>query len=124
MLTLNQIWIIVIAIFVLGLTVYTGSVDKALRIVHTGRHYVWLLLCLLAIIAVVVYLGYYYESSDHHGKRAEHTRNMMLGILAFATLMALLSYWGLKREASMPNSSVAKREAIFNAVDVFNAMRR
>lgn len=124
MLTLNQIWIIVIAVFVLGLTVYTGSVDKALSMVHTGRHYFWLLLCLLAIIAVIVYFGHYYQSDDHHGKRAEHTRNVMLAILAFAVLMALVSYWGIKRESGMPNSRVAKREAIFNAVDVFNAMRR
>lgn len=124
MLTLNQIWIIVIAIFVLGLTLYTGSLDKALRMVHTGRHYFWLLLCLLAIVSIIIYFGYYYESSDHHGKRAEHTRNVMLGILAFAVLMAILSYWGINREASMPNSRVARREAVFNAVDVFNAIRR
>lgn len=124
MLTLNQIWIIVIAIFVIGLTLYTGSVDKALRIVHTGRHYFWFILYLIAIIAIIIYFGYYYESDDHHGKRAVHTRNIMLGILAFAILMATISYLILQSESRMNNSSIAKREAIFNTINVFSSMRR
>lgn len=109
MLTLNQISIIIITIFILGFTVYTGSIDKELRMFHIGRNYFWLLLCFLAMIALVIYLGYYYESSDHHEKRAKHTRNLLLGILVFSTLMTFLSYWGLNREDSMSNSRIDRR---------------
>lgn len=124
MLTLNQIWVIVIAIFTLGLTVYTGSVDKALRTVHTARHYFFIFILFIIIVLIILYFANYYESSDHHSERAKHIRNVMFGYLLFAIFMLFISYWSLKSEKTMSNSRVARREVFMNTFDVFDAMRR
>lgn len=124
MLTLNQIWIIVIAILFCGFFIFTGSVDKSLVSIHKLRHYIWLLLSALGITICIIYFVNYYEPSNDKKDRSKHTRNIFLVILVFSIIMGLISFMFLGWEDKMNNKKIARREVMFDALNTFSALRR
>lgn len=124
MLTLNQIWLIVLTILFCGFFIFTGSVDKSLVSIHKIRHYIWLLLSALGITICIIYFVHYYKPSNDRKERSIHTRNVFLVILVFSIMMGLISFMALGWEDKMNNKRVARREVMFDALNTFSALRR